>query len=234
MPEASCFLCAQAAQENIHSEVYSIFIDRLIQSDEKKARLFNALQQNGAVKDKGEWCMKWSDASLPFPARLVSWAVVEGLLFCTSFCAIAFMKDRALMPGLGLANQYISRDESLHASFACMLYRDYIENKLEEREVHAIFESAVEVEDRFIEAALPCSIIGINPQQMKVYLRFTADRLLKMLGVSPLYNVKKCPFAFVSLIATEAQSNFFEKRSSEYSKSTLKVLEGKVSIEEDF
>ena len=34
MPEAGCFLAFQAAQENIHAEVYSLLIDRLCDKDE--------------------------------------------------------------------------------------------------------------------------------------------------------------------------------------------------------
>ena len=52
----------------------------------------------------------------------VAFACVEGIHFSGSFCAIFWLKKRGLMPGLTFSNELISRDEGLHADFACMLY----------------------------------------------------------------------------------------------------------------
>ena len=57
-------------------------------------------------------------------------ACVEGILFSGPFCAIYWFKKRNLFPGLTLSNEFISRDEALHAEFACHLYGllNYIAN----------------------------------------------------------------------------------------------------------
>ena len=234
-PEAQCFFAAQAAQENVHAEVYSLFIDRLVMDDEKKASLFNALEGMPVIKRKGEWAMKWSNPELPFAARLVAWSVVEGLLFASSFAAIAYFKNRGLLPGLGNSNEFISRDESLHCKFAAeTLYKGHIVNKLEEKEVHAIVDEAVQIEDDFVDEALPCKMIGMSASDMKVYVRFTANRLLQMLGVSPLYENTYCPWSFVNLVAVEGQANFFEKRSADYAKANLAKLQGTIEVSDDF
>lgn len=234
-PEAQCFFAAQAAQENVHAEVYSLFIDRLVSDDDKKKELFNALEGMPVIKKKGEWAMKWSDPTLPFAARLVAWSVVEGLLFASSFAAIAYFKHRGLLPGLGNANEFISRDESLHCKFAAeTLYRNHIVNKLSEEEVHKIVNEAVEIEDEFVDEALPCKMIGMSAADMKVYVRFTANRLLQMLGVSPIYKDTYCPWSFVNLVACEGQVNFFEKRSADYAKASLVKLQGSVTVSDDF
>lgn len=52
----------------------------------------------------------------------MAFAAVEGILFSGSFCAIFWVKKRGLMPGLTFSNELISRDEGLHADFACLLY----------------------------------------------------------------------------------------------------------------
>lgn len=234
-PECQCFFSAQACQENVHSEIYSIFIDMLVRDDDKKKRLYNALEEDPVVKRKGEWCMKWSDPKLPFAVRLVAWSCVEGLLFASSFASIGWFKDRGLLPGLGNANSFISRDESLHCKFAAQtLYRDHIQNKLPEETVHRIVNEAVMVEDDFIESALPLKLIGMSSEHMRIYIRFTANRLLKMLGVSPLYENVYCPWGFVALISTPGANNFFEKRSADYQKAALTKLQGCVTVTEDF
>ena len=234
-PEAQCFFAAQAAQENVHAEVYSLFIDRLVTDDDKKKELYNALEGMPVIKKKGEWAMKWSDPKLPFAARLVAWSVVEGLLFASSFAAIGYFKNRGLLPGLGNANEFISRDESLHCKFAAeTLYKNHIVNKLPEEQIHQIVHEAVEIEDEFVDSALPCKMIGMNADDMKIYVRFTANRLLTMLGVSPLYENVHCPWKFVTLVAVEGATNFFEKRSADYQKASLKKLQGCVTVTDDF
>lgn len=45
--------------------------------------------------------------------------------------AIYWLKKRGLMPGLCFSNELISRDEGLHADFACLLY-NMLQNKLPE------------------------------------------------------------------------------------------------------
>ena len=69
-----------------------------------------------------------------FAERIVAFAAVKGVLFSGSFCAIYWLKDGGLMPGLAFSNELTSRDEGLHAEFACMLY-DMLENKLPENVV---------------------------------------------------------------------------------------------------
>ena len=90
-PEAQCFFQCQAAQENVHAEVYSLFIDRLVADDEKKESLFNALEKCPIVAKKAKWALKWARPELDFPTP----CCMErggGLLFAASFAAIAFFK----------------------------------------------------------------------------------------------------------------------------------------------
>ena len=54
--------------------------------------------------------------------RIVACAAVKGVLFNGSFCAIYWLKDGGLVPGLAFSYELISRDKGLHAEFACMLY----------------------------------------------------------------------------------------------------------------
>ena len=120
------------------------------------------------------------------------------------------------MPGLTLSNEFISRDEGLHTDFAVMLYK-YIVNKLPEETVHQLFKEAVDVEEEFINDAIPCRMIGMNSEYMTQYIHFVADRLLQQLGYNKLYNAQN-PFDFMENISTEEKANFFEGRVSRYAK----------------
>ena len=78
--------------------------------------------------------MKWISNSGRFAERLVAFAVVEGIFFSGSFCAIFWLKKRGLMPGLTFSNELISRDEGMHCDFACLLY-SMLDNKLSDETI---------------------------------------------------------------------------------------------------
>jgi ribonucleoside-diphosphate reductase beta chain len=159
-PEARCFYGFQLMMENIHSETYSLLIDTYINDDEEKKHLFNAIETVPSVKKKAEWAFRWIDNGT-FIERLIAFAAIEGIFFSGSFCSIFWLKKRGLMPGLCFSNELISRDEGLHCDFACMLYNNYIQNKLPVETIQAIIKDAVEIEKEFITASLPVRLIGM-------------------------------------------------------------------------
>jgi ribonucleoside-diphosphate reductase beta chain len=159
--EARCFYGFQIMVENIHAEVYSLLIDTYISDEKEKDYLFNAIETVPAVGKKADWALKWIN-SPEFVERLVAFAAVEGIFFSGSFCAIFWLKKRGLLPGLSFSNELISRDEGLHTDFACLLYRNHIDNKLSRERILEILGSALEIEKEFISDALPVRLIGMK------------------------------------------------------------------------
>jgi ribonucleoside-diphosphate reductase subunit M2 len=193
-----------------------LLIDQYIRDSEEKLKLFHAIETIPAVAAKANWAVNWMSRDRSFYERLVGFAAVEGILFSGSFCAIYWLKKRGLMPGLTFSNELISRDEGLHADFACLIYK-LMKHKLSDDTVHTIIRGAVEVEQEFICDALPCHLIGMNAPQMTQYIQFVADRLLTALGHPTIWNVQN-PFDWMELISLQGKTNFFEKRVGEYQK----------------
>ena len=217
VPEAKCFYGFQIAMENIHSEMYSLLIDTLVTDNEKKNKLFNAIDTIPSVGKKAQWALKWiKDTDSNYATRLIAFAAVEGIFFSGAFCSIFWLKKRGLMPGLTSSNELISRDEALHTEFAVLIY-SYLENKLSEETVKNIISEAVEIEKEFIVESIPCKLIGMNSALMTEYIEFVADRLMLQLGYNKIYNTKN-PFSFMEMISMEGKTNFFERRVTEYSK----------------
>merc|ERR1712228_980720 len=216
IPEARAFYGFQIAMENIHSETYSLLIEQYIRDPVEKDRVFDAITTMPPVKEKAEWAMKWMNTENSFAERVIAFAAVEGVLFSGSFCAIYWLKKRGLMPGLTFSNELISRDEGLHAEFACMLY-GMLQHQLPEDVVHDIVRGAVAAERRFICDALPCDLIGMNSETMTKYIEFVADRLLTSLGHPKIFEASN-PFDWMELISLQGKTNFFEKRVGEYQK----------------
>merc|ERR1711870_182127 len=226
LPEARAFYGFQMAMENIHSETYSLLVEQYIRDPAEQEEVFNAIATMPAVKEKAEWAIQWMNTENSFAERLVAFAAVEGVLFSGSFCAIYWLKKRGLMPGLTFSNELISRDEGLHAEFACLIY-GMLQNKLPDDVVHEIIRGAVAVERKFICEALSCDLIGMNSDLMTRYIEFVADRLLTALGHNKLFGATN-PFDWMELISLQGKTNFFEKRVGDYQKAgVMSSVQGK-------
>merc|ERR1712048_652049 len=150
---------------------YSLLIEQYIRDPAEKEKIFDAIHTMPPVKEKAEWALQWMNDENCFGERVLAFAAVEGILFSGSFYAIYWLKKRGLMPGLTFSNELISRDEGLHAEFACLLY-GMLQNQLPEDVVHDIIRGAVEVERKFICEALSCDLIGMNSELMTRYIEF--------------------------------------------------------------
>ena len=219
-PEAKFFYSCQNLLEAVHSETYSLLIETYITDSAEKQNLFNAVKTIPCVQKKADWALAWIDnAEASFATRLLAFAVVEGIFFSGAFCAIFWLKQRGLMPGLTVSNEFIARDEGLHTEFACLLYSK-LENKLDKKQAHKIVRDAVKIEKQFITKSLPCDLIGMNAELMKQYIEFVADRLLLQLGYPKAYSATN-PFSFMERISLEGKDNFFEKRVTTYAKGSV-------------
>jgi ribonucleoside-diphosphate reductase beta chain len=220
IPEARSFYGFQIAMENIHAETYGLLIDTYIKDPVQKDYLFKAIDNIPCIKKKADWAIKWIYGNESFAERLVAFAVIEGIFFSGAFCSIFWLKKRGLMPGLTFSNELISRDEGLHTDFACLLYKDYMVDKPSQARIRELVKEAVELECEFISEALSVSLIGMNADSMKEYIRFVADRLTRSLGYSNIWDAKN-PFDWMELISMQGKTNFFEKRVSEYQKAAV-------------
>jgi ribonucleoside-diphosphate reductase beta chain len=219
-PEAKFFYACQNLLEAVHSETYSLLIDTYITDKQEKSDILRAIDTIPCVKKKAEWALQWiENKEADFATRLLAFAAVEGIFFSGAFCAIFWLKQRGLMPGLTLSNEFIARDEGIHTDFACLLYSKIV-NRLDKKVVHKMIREAVKIEKNFITKSLPCELIGMNAKLMAQYIEFVADRLLLQLGYSKAYNSAN-PFPFMERISLENKDNFFEKRVSTYAKAAV-------------
>lgn len=214
LPEARFFYGFQIAIEAVHQETYSLLLQTYVDDPVERRRLFMAHQVIPCVRRKADWARRWTEDESSYATRLVAFAAVEGIFFSGSFCAVFWLRKRGLLPGLGFANELISRDEGLHCDFAAALYHR-LDSKLTDATAHAIIGEAVQIEEHFITSALPVSLVGMNADLMSQYIHFVADRLLVSLGHPKLYHATN-PFDWMELISLSGKTNFFEKRVSEY------------------
>lgn len=221
-PVCDLFWSMQMGVEAIHSETYGFTLETLESDPAEQDRLFNSIETVPVIGRKAQWALKYiENENVDFKTLLVAFAIVEGLFFSGSFCAIYWLKSRGLMPGLAFSNELISRDESLHQDFAVTTYLMCYDVRSIANQVlvYQMLLEAVSIEKEFVTDALPVNLLGINRDTMCQYIEFTALRLGRLLGLKEdIFPNVTNPFPFMTMMNLPNSSNFFEKRVSEYSK----------------
>ena len=217
--ELKMFYHFNEMMEDIHSNTYQLIIDTLVKDKDLKNKLFNATININSIKKKSEWAKYWIKNG-NFVERLIAFACVEGIMFSSSFCSIFWLKKQGLMPGLAQSNELISRDEGIHRDGACLLYKNYIVQKLEEEYLIEMIKSCVKIEKDFVNESLPYNLKGMNKTLMCQYVEYVADHLCVNLINKKIYNSEN-PFPWMNLISVDKKVNFFENRSVNYSKTSV-------------
>jgi len=221
--ECRAFYTLQAYIETIHSETYATALE-IFAPKERRAQLFNALEQEPTIQAKGQFAGKYMNKKRPFEERLWAFCIFEGVLFAASFASLYWLRTKNKCKGLTFSNELIQRDESLHAMFGIeMLNMSAVKGHPidPERAVH-ILKEAVAIEENFIRKALPENLTGLATEHVIEYVRHCAERLLSMLkGDHELPWKASQPLAFMEMISIDSKTNFFEARVAEYTMASV-------------
>jgi ribonucleoside-diphosphate reductase subunit M2 len=209
--------------EDVHTLSYESMLNEFISDPELNIHFKNSISNIPCVKHKAEWAANYiNDHTSGFPIRLIAFAILEGIFFSGSFCAIFYYGQKNQMKGLVQYNKFISRDENEHYRFALTLFRKLRDDnefdfKVDTDTIYNMIKDAVEIETEFINVSIPCAMIGMNAKLMKQYIMYVADRLLIDIQLEPIYKVTN-PFSFMITLGVPDKANFFEQRETVYSK----------------
>lgn len=216
--EARAFYAAQVAQEEVHARAYGLQLLAVLDPAEI-ASAEAALRGSGAIAAMAAWARGALAPTAPGGERLVALALVEGVLFCSSFASLQWLKERNALPGVVALNEFIARDETLHSAFSCLLVRRYLRAAARPAatRVHAITREAVAAADAFIDEALPAPLPGLTRGELRTYVRAQADFVLGEMGYGALYGAAN-PFAFMTKLGLNSvgKTNFFERDVTAY------------------
>ena len=209
LAECRSFYALQAFVETVHSETYAKML-QLFAPPERHEELCKLSMKNNSILGKIRWAEKFMASEEPFAVRLWAFCIYEGVLFSASFCAIYWLRERGLCPGLTTSNDFIARDEGLHAQFAVEMIKMLPE--IPKERFYEVIREAVAKEKIFVEESLQNRLKGLNMDSMYQYVCFCADRLLLMIGLEKLFKVEN-PFRWMEKISFDGKTNFFENES---------------------
>ena len=227
-PEIVAMASSFGAFEAIHAEAYA----RL--NDELGLDNFQAFMEDEASRNKIERLLETPSETIEEKALALAIfsAFTEGVNLFSSFAILMSFQLRNMLKGTGQIVEWSVRDESLHSTAGCWLFRTLMRESPELDTVEMrnnVIEAcnlSVKLEFDFIDKAFEMGEIeGLNKDQLKNFIKARANDKMKELGYNPVYNdidpalLKQMEW-FGHLTSGKTHQDFFANRVTDYSKST--------------
>lgn len=237
--EVQMMLSAFSNIETIHIAAYSHLLDTIGMPETE----YQAFMKYKEMKDKYDYMQNVSMSSRRDIAKTMAMfgAFTEGLQLFASFAILMNFPRFNKMKGMGQIVTWSVRDETLHCLSMMRLFNTFIQENpdiWEQGLKDEITESCIKIvgfEDAFIDLAFEMGgVEGLEAQEVKNYIRYIGDRRLQQLQLKPVFGIEKNPLPWMDEMLNGAEhANFFENRSTEYSRASTEgsweeVFEGEL------
>jgi ribonucleoside-diphosphate reductase beta chain len=222
--EVVMMLVCFSNMETIHTDAYS----HLLETIGMPATDYDAFLQYGAMKEKFDFMRSFNPTDPMSMAETMAafGGFTEGLQLFASFAILLNFPRFNKMKGMGQIVTWSVRDETIHCEGITRLYHAWCEehglvgNTELARRIVGICEETVRHEDAFIDLAFEMGEIeGLNPEDVKKYIRYIADIRLGQLKLPALYGITRNPLPWLTdMLNSVEHANFFEARATEYSR----------------
>ncbi|NQV54214.1 MAG: ribonucleotide-diphosphate reductase subunit beta [Rhodospirillales bacterium] len=222
--EVQMMLAAFSNTETIHIAAYSYLLDTIGIPESE----YSAFLQYKEMKDKYDYMQEFGTQSKSDIAMTLAvfGGFTEGLQLFASFAILLNFPRFNKMKGMGQIVTWSVRDESLHSASIIKLFRTFVSENPEiwteqfQRDLYKACETIVTHEDAFVDLAFELGAVeGLTSEDIKLYIRFIADRRLAQLGLQPMYRIQEHPLPWLDTMLNAVEhANFFENRATEYSK----------------
>ena len=226
-PEIRMMLSAIATSEANHAHSYSLLNDTIGLPDSE----YKAFQEYKAMSDKHDYLFRSKGDGVEGMARELATfsAFGEGLQLFASFVMLLNFQRFGKMKGMCQIVTWSIRDESHHVDNMIKLFHALIDENKHiwnddfKKTLYDVARDMVSLEDKFIDLAFEQGgVEGIEPDQIKQYIRHIADRRLLQLGLKPNFAVKDNPLPWLDWVLNGVEhTNFFENRATEYAKGSM-------------
>ncbi|RLL43637.1 ribonucleotide-diphosphate reductase subunit beta [Oceanobacillus piezotolerans] len=233
-PAVQSIMAVIAQQEAVHNESYSYVLSSVVSLDEQN-QAFEHGRTDPILLKRNEHIMAQYNAFAEEPTMenilktMVYTSLLEGMYFYSGFAFFYHLARENKMVGTSTMISYINRDELEHGRFISELFRatlaenpDY-NNEAFMNWVYSTFQESVNLEIEWSAYVLQ-EVDGIDLEEMKGYIKYRANKMLRMKGLSELYpEYVDNPMKWIRAYADNfdgTKTDFFEQKSRQYTKTS--------------
>ena len=221
-------LLSFANREGTHQRAYALLNDTLGLSEKE----YSAFLQFDEMREKIEFMTEAPEGlgkATHLAFELARSVCNEGMSLFSAFVMLLNFQRFGKMKGMCEIVEWSIRDETTHVNGMTQLFHEYckehprvVTDKLKAF-IYTNYEKAVELEDALVDLVFDqIQLEGITAQEVKIYVRYLADRRLLQLGLKPVFNQKKNPLPWLDwIVSGDSFKNFFEGVTTDYSANGL-------------
>lgn len=233
-PSVQSIMAVIAQQEAVHNESYSYVLSSVVSLD-KQNNSFELGRKDPVLLKRNERLMKYYNDFITNPTleniikSLVYSTLLEGLYFYSGFAYFYNLARQNKMVGTSTMISYINRDELEHGRFISELIRatfaenQNVNNKAMTDWIYDQYKIAVDSEIEWSKYVLG-EIEGIDLHDMEGYIKYRANKMLRMIGLSEIYSKHiENPMKWIKAYADNfdgTKTDFFEQKSRQYTKTS--------------
>ena len=232
--EIQMMMAAFTNMETIHIDAYALLLTTLGMPQSE----FEAFHDYGAMRDKADYMHTFGIGTVADVSRTLAMfgAFTEGMALFASFAMLLNFPRHNKMKGMGQIVTWSVRDESLHCEGIIRLFHQWNREtgaltKAVRDDILDVAHTMVGLEEKFVDLAFELGAVeGMRAEDIKAYVRYVADWRLTQLKLPILFGhfratetryeqSKPHPLPWlVEILNGVEHANFFEQRSTEYSK----------------
>lgn len=188
-----------------------------------------------AVTLKVNLMNKWKNVN-SFTHNLVAFFIIENIAFNALFSLINTFKEynKGLKYIIEI-NEFVSRDEKIHADFGLYLYKNFIINRLPEDEFKFILKEITDIEIAFLQKIIPKDK-KINNRTVNDYVNFVkeyANGITTELEYNNLYEDVEETRPEFNIPQMKVKQNFFERTGTYVTNNKKVTHENIINLFED-
>ncbi|MBO1002186.1 ribonucleotide-diphosphate reductase subunit beta [Pseudogracilibacillus auburnensis] len=233
-PSVQSIMAVIAQQEAVHNESYSYVLSSVVSLKDQNES-FELGRKDPVLLKRNDAIMNHYNAFVDEPTienilrTMVYTILLEGMFFYSGFAFFYNLARHNKMVGTSTMVSYINRDELEHGRFISEMFRATLaENPEYNNEqfiewVYESFKQSVDLEIEWSTYVLK-NVDGIDLEEMAGYVKYRANKMLRMMGLSELYrehveNPMKWIRAYVDNF-DGTKTDFFEQTSRQYTKTS--------------
>lgn len=233
-PSVKSIMATIADQESEHNHSYAYVLSSVTTLDKQNAS-FEMGRTDAVLMRRNERIVDVYNEFAESPTietalkALVYTTLLEGLFFYSGFAFFYNLARNQKMVGTSTMVSYINRDELQHGKAISDIFRAALaENPSQNTEaftewIYENYRHSVEQEIEWSRYVL-AGIDGIDLEEMAGYVKYRANKMLRMLGLSEIYpeyteNPMKWIRAYVDNF-DDTKTDFFEQSSRQYVKTS--------------
>ena len=229
-PEVNLILSIQAYQEAIHSQSYATILESVVPENQRND-IYYFWKEDEHLKKRNEyiWNIYQKFIDEPNDENFFKWLVanflLESIYFYNGFAFFDTLASQGKMVATDRMINYIRRDELTHVTIFANIIKEVkreFPSIYNEQVIIDMMKEAVEQEISWTNHIIWGKIVGMNEKNVENYTKHLADIRLKMLGLSPIYNIKDNPYKHLDIIQDQnsEKGNFFESTVTNYVQSS--------------